>query len=483
MLNNRLLASYLVWDPATLESDIALHVVVRQSPKFFDLIFADGGQLETTADLSKMVDEHSHTEYVKCPGPMFRVLLYDIKETGGAAILISVNHSVIDATFVMQLVMDDLDRAFALAAKSSVSADIMTQLPTHIDYKVWADSYYNLRTSSEARAATKWHVKRLKSIADHVKVDKVLPPWSGAPRGTDPIRCSAELPDVDKLRSEHPHITPMVLVKAAVALMEVERTGYTHAVFHNLEAARTNFPFMTQMMLERAPGLFEGTDVGGPTFQTVFNVVEVDRSAEETVLEFLERMQEDQTGLTKHASAPLKEIVKEMERVRPGAGNIVPKLINTPLLNWLPGLTPGLGPNPYSHMKMVHAAIRPASSFVYEAGFGGENNLTLTLNMYGAKLGDEEEATLVGKKTVAITKWLVTKGNWNIPVSGFTDSLKTVSVPKSKDLGAVSLGEGQDLLGVQKVSGGEDGVESGRALPMEPAGLDSRHGGHRMSLD
>lgn len=415
-----------MWDSDTLGSDVALHVVMKQSSKFFDLIFEDGGELETIEDLKQIPEHHPHPDWVKFPGPMFRFILYDIKETGRAATVVSMNHAVADAT-MMQLLQEDLDRAFALAAASSTSAEIVSQLPAHVDFKVWADSYHNLRTSSEARAATKWHVKLLKSIADHVRDGDLLPCKPRASRGPDPTRFSFEVPDIHQLRKEHPHITPTILMKAAVALVDVERTGYTHAVMVNLEAARTHFPFLTKSMLEQ-PSVgtnLEATDVSGPTFQMVFNVVEIDGNSGETVLEFLERMQEDQAGLTKHASAPLMEIMKELDKIRPGAGGVLPRLVQTPHFNWPPGLGQ-TGTNPYPNLKMENGVNRPTTGPTYHAGLGGEKNQTLFLNVYGSGPDDEDEAALLGKKTVAIAKWLVTRQNWNVPVVEFPSSLNNM---------------------------------------------------------
>lgn len=413
-----------MWNTETQEYDDVLHVVMKQSSKFFDLIIEDGGDLETIEDLRKIPETHPHPNWVSSPEPMYRAMLYNIKETGGAALAVSANHSIMDAS-MMQLIHEDLDRALTLAAGNITTEAIVSQLPAHVDYKVWTDSYFNLRTSSEARAATKWHVKRLSSIAEHVKAANLLPSQSPTPTSSKPASFQFDVPEIHKLRKEHPNITPTVLVKAAMALMEVDRTGYSHAVFCNLEAARTYFPFLPKSMIEHASGShhFEGTDVSGPAFQIVFNVVEVDRSAKETVLAFLERMQEEQTALTKFASAPMLEIMKELDKISPGSGELVPQLVNTPQFNWVPGLGQS-GTDPFPSVKMVNAVSKPTTRLTIHAGLGGEKNQTVFVNVYGGGTGDRDDAAQLGEKTVAITKWLATSGNWTSPVAEFTDSLR-----------------------------------------------------------
>lgn len=37
-------------------------------------------------------------------------------------------------------------------------------LHDHVPYKMWADTYYPLRTSLQAQTAVKWHIKRLSQL-------------------------------------------------------------------------------------------------------------------------------------------------------------------------------------------------------------------------------------------------------------------------------------------------------------------------------
>lgn len=426
MCNNRILASFLVWDSERLGSDDALHVVIKQSPKFFDLIFEDGGELETLQELETIANRHPSPESVDYPGPLFRVLLFDVREVDGAAVVLSANHAIIDASMA-QMIQEDLDRTLAAASKSEsvTSYALLSELEPHVDYKAWADWHYNLRTSTEARAATKWHVRRLKSLAEHVKTGALFPstPRSGETaalrRGEEPVLISVDVPGFQTLRKEHPHITAAVVVKAAVALANVQRTGHSHAAFGNLEAARTYFPFVSRSLMDQATSgqeHFVATDVSGPTFQMVFNLVEVDNGRRETVLQFLQRMQDEQTALSKHASAPLREIIKGLDEASPGSGALLPRLIDTQHFNWRPGLGT-TGTEPFQHMKVSEPAVRPTTGLVFHAGLGGKQSQTLFMVVLcdGSRVTTEEAASM-GEAVVAITQWLMTKDNWTLPV-------------------------------------------------------------------
>lgn len=82
---NRILASYLVWDKTAeygLNSDLALHVTLKHDEKLFDNVFQHGGSVESIDELRDRAADHPHPEWTMLPGMLFRVLTYEIKETG-----------------------------------------------------------------------------------------------------------------------------------------------------------------------------------------------------------------------------------------------------------------------------------------------------------------------------------------------------------------------------------------------------------------
>ena len=106
-----------------------------------------------------------------------------------------------------------------------------------------------------------------------------------------------------------------------MALVDVGRTGYTHALFNNFEAGRTRFPFIPTSLEAINPEVYEASDVNGPVMQGVCNLVEVPRS--QTAIGLLKCMQAEQLELTKHAHAPLRRIIDALNANGTGAGDVV----------------------------------------------------------------------------------------------------------------------------------------------------------------
>ncbi|RDI89388.1 hypothetical protein Vi05172_g842 [Venturia inaequalis] len=265
--NNRMLASFLVWDKEALESDLALHVAIRQDKKLFDLVIQDEGTVKTVEELGAIPLKYPYPEHALFSGPLFRALIYYVEETKSAAVITNVSHAVIDASYA-QIYSEDFDRALAGS----------TNLHEHLDYKIWADSYHSLRTSPSARAATKWHLKRLQTIASHKQA--LWPPiparskYDPTTQSTeDGYQTSFEAPTMPSLRKAHPTLTAIIILKAALALLNTHKTGHTHALFSNLEATRTTFPFHPKSLHET--GKWEATDVAGPTISSVINLIPI----------------------------------------------------------------------------------------------------------------------------------------------------------------------------------------------------------------
>ena len=409
LANNRFLASFLVWDSTALKPDIALHVAVRQMDKIFDLVIQDGGKLKTIDDIKATTANYPHHSHAMFPGPLTRAMLYDIEETGTTAVILAVSHAVVDASSA-QIFREDLDNALGGAS-----------LEEHVDFKSYADSYYNFRTSAEARAAAKWHVKRLEGLELHRKALKNPFP---IPKGTYEARIAAsgrnltqhvfQAPGLDDLRREHKQITLTVAVKTAFALVQVYRTGHTHALYQNFEASRTSFPFLPRSL--ESIGEFGAADVAGPTVQIVINLVEVDRA--QTVLALLNHMQTEQASLTRYAAAPFRQI---MEGLGP-AGRLLPDMVSHQAFNWLPTMG-GMMRNPYENMEMVHMDAYPAAGIGILAGLGGPDSSTVFMQAMGQmfdECGFGEYMTQMEK----ITRWLTDRNNWESPVGGFTTVLE-----------------------------------------------------------
>lgn len=403
--NNTLLASFLVWDEEALESDVALHLTVKHERKFLDQVVQDGGTLEKLEELSVLTSNYPEPKHASFPGPLFRAIIYYVQEIEGSALLYNINHAIADASYAL-IFADDLDSALAGA----------TEFRPHLDYKVWSDSYHALRTSPAAKAATKWHVKRLKDLDAHVK--SIYPPaherikWNPLIEEERGLQHTFQAPGITHLRSKH-GIAAAVALKSALALLNVHRTGQTHALFCNLEAARATFPFVPKSLESQ----FEATDVAGQTIQQVINLIPIPASSGETVIQFLQRIQADQRELTKHASAPLKEIIAGLG---PKSGALVRTIFEQQIFNWIPGTDHTRTTNSYGH-RVLKRTQMPGTSFTMNAGFGGDQRMFLNVS---SSLLDIEDTKRMAYDVERILMWLLEEGNWEKEVVVWGECLK-----------------------------------------------------------
>jgi len=266
----------------------------------------------------------------------------------------------------------------------------------------------------------KWHAERLAGIHFH---RKALYPPALTPRRanmgfSDGLDYSFDVPALVEFKHRHPHIAGSVIFKAAMALVNVARTKHTHALFANLEAARSSMPFWpdTFRHINSTNGTtladLDASDVSGPTMNGVINLIPVERC--EKVLAFLNRVQSDQIELTKHAHAPWRHIIKALNDQHPGeyAGEMLPNTVRAQFLSWVPGL---LGE--YEKIRVERMSIRTAQGLVIVASLGGEKGTEykVTLRWDVANYSAEEAKAFI-KDLEATVRWLMEEYNWDWPV-------------------------------------------------------------------
>ncbi|KAF3808966.1 putative acyl--CoA ligase YdaB [Colletotrichum gloeosporioides] len=423
LLNQPIMCSFMVWDadwrgvnPKTKE---AFHVIMRPSAKYFDLVIQDGGAVRCLKDLEEIAlgntaEAHRFPapQQNTFPGPLYRVMLFDVEETGTAAMVTSANHSISDHS-AGQLFHDDLDRAVAMAASGSwTAASIQAQLREYKDYKPYLDLCHALRSSPRAKAAVNWHLDRLASLPKHVDAGALWPSpttWmnvslDGHYQESHQLQHNFSMSALRADPTDPTTVSPSTIVKAALALASASRSGYTTtetatgrksrvAVFSSVEAARLHYnPFLPQSVTDTGMPRrgeehdrslqWEAGDVAGPTVQIVCNVVEMPRygSERETVSQFLRRMQREQELQTRHASAPWRAIMDKLED--PNAENrpwpLLPLIHGSLMFNWAPGLgesapqsrssTEDARLSHFENMDMLKSVQKPRVGLVVSAG-------------------------------------------------------------------------------------------------------------------
>ncbi|KAL8868467.1 MAG: hypothetical protein Q9198_008168 [Flavoplaca austrocitrina] len=203
-----------------------------------------------------------------------------------------------------------------------------------------------------------------------------------------------------------------------MSLVDVSRTGHSHALFNNFEAGRTRFPFIPASLEALNPEGYEASDVNGPVMQGVCNLVEVSRS--DSAIALLRHMQAEQMELTKHAHAPLRRIIETLNASGNGAGDMIVETHRTQFLTWIPGF---LGE--YERIKVAQIAIRCVAGLVVVAGLGGPAATTYMLSMRWdvANYSRAKTQEYVEDLETAV-RWLTAKENWDLPVGVLVEQLR-----------------------------------------------------------
>ena len=397
------------------EDGAPFYITMKPQRKLYDHCVTFGGSVRNLAELQYKAVRYPHPEHATYPGLMFHALLYHVEELQSAAFVMYLHHAVHDASS-MRLVLEDLNKALAAPERP---------LQPHVPFQTWADIYHSLRNSPRATMEVNWHVRRLSSLHLHRKAlyPPAKLPRQGKTADPDGLDYGFDAPQLMNLKRHHPQITASVVLKAAMALVNITRTQHTHALFSNFEAARSTLPFWPNTLRHLPANDYssladlDASDVVGPTMNAVINLIPVNRS--ESALDLLTRLQNEQIQLTKHAHAPWRSIMSNLDALHPGgnAGNMLPETHQTQFLTWVPGF---LGD--YENIRVVQIAIRSALGIVFVGGLGGPKATTymLSLRWDVAKYSKEETERFVGDLEKAVV-WLLDEENWEAPIGELLD--------------------------------------------------------------
>lgn len=394
--------------------DNAHYVTVNSNDALWDLCILDRGSVDTAADIEQMAVEFVAPDMSKVPGPLICCLLVHVKETKSFTILFhsksytqflyinaladqSVHHIVQDASS-FRLFLEDLEEALIYPDRN---------LALHASFKAWSDSYLYLRHSPAATNSVRFHVDRLSDL--HTRRAGFYPPERFPRRANtsnpDGYDYAFDAPDLTSLREEHPGVSAAMVLRAAQAIVNVHRTGHSHAAFFNFEAGRRQFPFVPSALQRSSPETFEVSDINGPVMQGACNLIAVRRR--ESAVDMLRRMRREQDGLTKHAHAPLRRVIEELNADGNGAGDAIVDVHRTQFTTWVPGL---LGD--YAKLQVSKVAIRCAAGLVVVAGVGGDNATTYLVSMRWdeANYSREETVKFVNDLELVI-RWIIAPEN------------------------------------------------------------------------
>ena len=161
------------------------------------------------------------------------------------------------------------------------------------------------------------------------------------------------------------------------------------------------------------------SDVSGPTMSAVTNLIEVPHN--ERTIDFLNRMQAEQTQLTARAYAPWRRVIDELNALHPGecAGEMLHQAHETQFLTWVPG---GLGD--YEKIRVAQIAIRAALGLVFVAGLGGPQATTYMISLrWDVANYSRGEVERFVKDVERAIHFLLESANWTAPVGDFLKEL------------------------------------------------------------
>jgi hypothetical protein len=306
-----------------------IHVVVRPGKTLYDILITEQS-MATDKVVQEMIIEDSSEVFSRIQ--MFQAVI--AKTENSINLILTYNHSVFDAMSMIPWIRD-LDILMANPA-----AELLPSTP----FKLYADMTYTQQTSLPATLDVQYMVQRLSGIGNQTKAfwppQRVLDSMVANDKNSEhqlvrmkadnsePMRYPlyprvvtiSKFPHLQVLKSKN--IQPVIVVKTAIALFNIQQTGQNHAIFTNIDAGRS-WPFIPSWV-----SLPPAMSIDGPTLEFTLNMFRI--LPDETVGTLLQRVRDDQNDLSSHAHAPLFKVLDGLK----GEGPLVKDALLRQIFNW-----------------------------------------------------------------------------------------------------------------------------------------------------
>ncbi|KAL8833927.1 MAG: hypothetical protein Q9176_007749 [Flavoplaca citrina] len=381
-------------------------MMIRSSKRWFDLMIKDGGTLKTPEDLLSL-DVSCGKDRNSQPVPMFYITLCYIESTQSAGFVVYGDHSTYDAHSVLSLFAEDLTRALANPGRP---------LPPRPKYNLFANSYYNYRTSVPAQLSLDSHVSHLRGIAE--RRSGIWPTQSfrsvNAPpeRSADYLLLKGNITaglsgitkhiKIDMTNNQYltvhkiPH---MIAIKAAVAIYSTQQTGCPYAFFSNLQMARS-YPFLDPQIGDRLPDIM---DMPGATIEAPLDNLHLDPP--KTLSNLLNTMHADQLAQTARAQYPVGRVAESLPPE--DAFCLQQEIFGRQAFNYNPVVTP----DPNAPLQNIQFAGHANTSIMWWCGMVDAETLQMRITWNDEVLG-QEDAEMAMDGFEKNLKWIVDGGNW-----------------------------------------------------------------------
>jgi len=344
-----------------------LLVPIRNSERWLKVAVTSGWEVETKEDLNTLLLDHPELDCATMPGPLVRIHLATIRSDGTSGLLFIGSHATNDMSMT-KLWLEDV---------SMLLTGEGTPVP-HAQFKDYANAYFQHSEGVEAENGIAYWSQKLQGISQLPEttywppqrapewfkgVDVGWTRWDGTKarpterttttsaeksRAQKGLRRKVPIDDIAPLKAEH-GVPVFMLVKAAIALLNVAHTSGKEAIFGAINAART-WPFSSDYTaLERerlsAGGPSNPLDISGCTTEYVLDRIPVPLS--QPLLSFMQSVTKDEERNSAFAHTPFTRLIDRLrdplspsdprtwaDRDRDAAA-ILP-LIRRQSFNWLP---------------------------------------------------------------------------------------------------------------------------------------------------
>jgi len=240
--------------------------------------------------------------------------------------------------------------------------------------------------------------------------------------GMEGIAGQVTLRDSQVLKASH-DIDASQIIKAALAIVITQRTKQKYALLGQTQAGRT-WPFMLPWQANRMP---LAMDVEGPALYIAIDKVPVQKS--EKVLEMLTRLQAEQRELSRHAHAPMKQIVAALNgyetecevpnfdgkvkgsawlESQGGAGDFIRDVIRRQVFNWLPASATF----EFKRLQMLDLEFTDDSGLLWNCSMSDQNTVLVNPHWDDAQLTLEEVKSMLDE-ILELAEKLAMEENWS----------------------------------------------------------------------
>lgn len=360
-------------------SEDMLLATVEPTQEWLQASMTTGWEVETKEDLNHLLLDHPVHDNASAPGPLVKFHIAKVRSDGTSGLVLVVSHAVNDMSMT-KLWLEDI---------VTLLTNQGTVVP-HAQFKDYATAFFDHRDGLEADNGIKYWSEKHQGISITPE-SSLWPPqraaewfkgsdlnwtrWNGTKarrgersvsqsdkiRAQKGIRSMVRINDITRLKAEH-NVPVFMLVKAAIAMLNIAKTGGKDAIFGTINAART-WPFSSDYSaLEREAYTGNPLDVSGCTTEYVLDRIPVGRT--KSLLSFMQQVTKDEEQNSAYAHTPFFRIVDRLrDPLSPDdtrtfaereadAESLLP-LIRRQSFNWLPTAPTAQNPKGLQFQQML----------------------------------------------------------------------------------------------------------------------------------